>query len=221
MGDRRAADRRPRPARAHVDIAARQSLREPAAHGAGAGGALAAVVVRGGACDPRRRRRDRCRSCAPPRDQVAERPLARRRKIRRPSDRRPRWRRRRQRGSGRHRRQLRNPPHGRGLSGNRPGRGLALTRRAVRRAVGEDARLASRNGTQGRAFPPSARNGSRGRPVSARMCACVFPAARSRAGSRRSTRRADSGLRLPDGAVTTVVAGDVFLRSAAPAEMTR
>ena len=73
----------------------------------------------------------------------------------------------------------------------------------------------------GRAFPPSAPTGSRAPPVSARMCACVFPTASS-AGRFEALDEA-GGLRscACRRRVATIAAGDVFLRSAAPADMTR
>ncbi len=217
MGDRRAADRRPRPARAHVDIAARQSLREPAARGRRRRSSVGRSRRSWRRCDPRRRRRDRCRSCASlaikwPNDLLLD---------------------------GAKFAGILIEGQGGGDAGNAvvvgigvncaahpmeadyPATDLAEASPHPKRCSARCRRrcsLASRNGTQGGLFTIRA-EWPRARPVSAEY-------ARASSGPRyyRPVRGADEAgglrLRLPDGAVATVAAGDVFLRSAAPAEMT-
>ena len=88
LGGRRSADRRSRPARPDLDIAARQSLREPVAYGISAAGALAGAFVRRGARGPRCGRGGRSRPQVAAGDQMAERSGADRGQVRRHPDRR-------------------------------------------------------------------------------------------------------------------------------------
>ena len=137
LGGRRSADRRPRAARPHLDIAARQSLRQPVAYGVRATGALAGTFVRRRARGARCGRGGRSRPQAAAGDQVAQRSGAGRRQVRRHPDRRGE-----RRGRHRHRHQLRRSPRRHGLSRyrSRHGRCAGFARRLVRCIIGQDDR---------------------------------------------------------------------------------